>query len=187
MFKCSGCGVLKSRDDFYRQTHRRDKIQSRCKECYRQYQRDHRDERREWERRHAKKPGVAARLAAQSRERRKNNPEKYRAKARAEYTKRGGKEFHGPRSWTYQIKSKFGLTPAEYTAMAERQGGVCGICGGNRSARVKRLVVDHCHRTGTVRGLLCSNCNYALGQFSDSPGLLMAALAYLARSAKEVA
>jgi hypothetical protein len=73
----------------------------------------------------------------------------------------------------------YGLTRADYEALLAAQGGVCPLCG-KRSE--KTLCVDHCHETGTIRGLLCRQCNFALGCFTDSQAAMMAALAYLGGS-----
>src|SRR5262245_26645039 len=59
-------------------------------------------------------------------------------------------------------------------ARAFKAGKVCAICGS-----LERLAVDHDHTTGAVRGALCSNCNVALGLFSDSVQRLESAIAYL--------
>ena len=69
------------------------------------------------------------------------------------------------------------ITYEEYQALLEQQGGVCALCGGV-NPRV-RLVVDHCHRTNRVRGLLCTGCNVALGRLGDSFEALEKVLAYL--------
>jgi hypothetical protein len=53
----------------------------------------------------------------------------------------------------------------------------CAICGGNRSTRA--MVVDHCHETGRVRGVLCNKCNLALGGFDDSIEMLRKAIEHL--------
>lgn len=81
------------------------------------------------------------------------------------------------------LMSKFGITLEQYDEMAEQQGGVCAICKQpNRvkhgTGATKRLAVDHCHLTGTVRGLLCDQCNRGLGLFGDDPDRLRNASAY---------
>src|SRR6266508_7031334 len=68
------------------------------------------------------------------------------------------------------------LSVAEYDALLESQGGGCAICG---DVPKGRLVVDHEHETGRVRGLLCSACNVALGFFKDDPRRLASAANYL--------
>jgi len=78
---------------------------------------------------------------------------------------------------------KYGITAAEYSALLEVQGGACAICRQPerevRSGRVLDLSVDHDHLTGAVRGLLCKDCNTALGRMRDNPERLEAAAAYL--------
>lgn len=77
-----------------------------------------------------------------------------------------------------QLKVKFSYE--DYLAMLERQGGVCAICHQPETEKRQRcLNVDHDHVTGKVRGLLCSNCNHALGQFDDNPETIRKAIAYL--------
>lgn len=71
------------------------------------------------------------------------------------------------------------LTAAEYTAMFERQRGLCAICGNPQRGRITRLSVDHDHKTGKVRELLCSLCNRGLGWFRENPSTIQAAIAYL--------
>jgi len=83
----------------------------------------------------------------------------------------------------------YGITPAEYDAMFEAQDGVCAICLKPETmsiAGVKRsLCVDHDHRTGQVRGLLCAQCNFAIGKLDDDPNVILAAAIYLTRAAQE--
>lgn len=77
------------------------------------------------------------------------------------------------------------LTPEEYQALHDAQNGLCAICSLPETAtsrgRTLMLAVDHDHVTGEVRGLLCMQCNTALGKFKDDPSLLEAASAYLKR------
>jgi hypothetical protein len=76
------------------------------------------------------------------------------------------------------LQRTFGLTIEEYDEMLTAQGGACAICKGVEKSG-KRLAVDHCHETGRVRGLLCTNCNNAIGGLQDNPTLLRAAADYL--------
>ena len=80
--------------------------------------------------------------------------------------------------------ARYGLTPETYQDLSESQGHVCAICGSPYGLESQKhpLYVDHCHKTGKVRGLLCSHCNAGLGHFRDNPELLMEAARYLTRS-----
>jgi hypothetical protein len=85
------------------------------------------------------------------------------------------------------LKKIYGLSLADYARMKEAQGGKCAICGSSDSRGRGDLHVDHCHATGSVRGLLCTSCNNGLGRFRDSPELLRAAIEYLVVTAKDIA
>jgi hypothetical protein len=63
--------------------------------------------------------------------------------------------------------------------MFEEQGGCCALCGKHQSELKKALHVDHDHKTGRVRKLLCAKCNLASGAFDDDIGLLSACIEYL--------
>ncbi len=81
----------------------------------------------------------------------------------------------------YHIRS-YGLTVEQFSAMLENQNHVCAICKRkieDVSKREKNLAIDHCHKTQKVRGLLCPDCNRALGMFQDNPAILREAIAYL--------
>ena len=82
------------------------------------------------------------------------------------------------------LKDKFGLTIEDFDAMLTAQNGVCAICSKEETApsvgvTLLQLSVDHCHKTGRVRGLLCRRCNNAMGQFEDSIELFWCAINYL--------
>lgn len=80
-----------------------------------------------------------------------------------------------------KLRLDYGMTPESYHEMFLKQGGKCKICGqyGGGVSRDFPLDIDHCHKTGTVRGLLCGPCNRGLGHFGDSLERLRTALAYL--------
>ena len=77
-----------------------------------------------------------------------------------------------------RLRYIYGISLDEYDAMLDRQGGVCAICK-KKPDEGKALVVDHCHVTGRVRGLLCGKCNSVLAFGNDDPDILCAAIAYL--------
>ena len=72
---------------------------------------------------------------------------------------------------------KFGLSLDEYRKILEKQNGKCAICG--FSPNGKSLAVDHNHKTGNNRGLLCDRCNFGLGNFRESREILESAIRYL--------
>lgn len=77
-----------------------------------------------------------------------------------------------------KMLNDYGITREEYDVMAVAQNYKCKICKNvNRSHA--RLVIDHDHTTGRIRGLLCGQCNSALGLLKDDIGLLEAAILYL--------
>jgi hypothetical protein len=75
---------------------------------------------------------------------------------------------------------EYGMTPDIFEALVEKQDNRCATCGkhGHETQR-KRLFVDHCHDTGKIRGLLCQQCNTALGMVDDSIEKLSALISYL--------
>lgn len=82
------------------------------------------------------------------------------------------------------LKKQFGLSLADYDNMNIAQAGLCAICRKRETVKdsqgnVRPLAVDHCHRTGKIRGLLCSNCNWALGLVEDDILRLLSMIRYL--------
>lgn len=73
---------------------------------------------------------------------------------------------------------RYGLEPGEYERRMKEQQGVCAVCHKNCSRKTE-LAVDHDHKTGQVRGLLCQNCNAGLGMFFDDPRIIARAIKYI--------
>lgn len=71
--------------------------------------------------------------------------------------------------------AKYGLKQEDYDRMTIRQGGACAICGDDGSS----LLIDHDHLTGEVRGLLCMDCNFMLGNAHDDIRILHRGIMYL--------
>jgi hypothetical protein len=95
------------------------------------------------------------------------NKEKYNLWQR-EYRRKNREQFQryyeknkvkANKSYKLRLLRKYGLTPEIYQQMLLKQEGKCAIC----KDLLKKPCIDHCHTTGKVRGLLCNNCNFALG------------------------
>ena len=119
--------------------------------------------------------------AEQARDRRATDPvyaEECRKAHRAWYQR--NKDRHiAKKTQEYRFK-KYGLTPAQYATMVDAQGGVCFLCAGHPDhGPGKTLNVDHCHSSGKLRKLLCSNCNRGIGLLQDNPELLHKAAEYI--------
>ena len=76
-------------------------------------------------------------------------------------------------------KNKYGITLAEYNSMLKIQSNKCKICNSCDPGPKGVFAVDHCHKTGNVRGLLCYLCNMGLGSFRDNINFLNHAIKYL--------
>lgn len=116
-------------------------------------------------------------LNAATKRYRQKNPQKTAAMRKRTDEKR--KDAHKARNL-----AKYGLTHEDYLQLLEAQRGVCSIRLSpetllTRWKTPRPLVVDHCHTTGKVRGLLCVSCNLGIGNFKDSTELLQNAINYL--------
>ncbi len=145
---CRDCATYKPLDEFCRDATRPDGLRAHCRPCTaaKQYDRWARDPEK-WRAYHR------ARYAA--------NPEPARAYSRARYAE--NPEYFRERS----LITNYGLTLADWNRMWAEQGQRCLLC---EETPDKQPVVDHCHRTGRVRGLLCQRCNLTLG-FVESRGV----------------
>jgi hypothetical protein len=129
--------------------------------------------------------------------RRQNEPAKVRAEKQAHYL-RNRESISARRKERYRLNAdskrgrvaaQYGLALAEYSAMLEKRGGLCDICGKPQEWRrgdkeILSLCLDHDHATGQNRGMLCSRCNRAIGLLGDDPALLGKAEEYLRRWGK---
>ena len=79
-----------------------------------------------------------------------------------------------------RLQRQYSITEETYAAIFQKQNGKCAICKCRQ--HYQRLSVDHDHKTGMVRGLLCTNCNRGLGRFFDSSVRLRNAAAYIEKA-----
>jgi hypothetical protein len=88
-----------------------------------------------------------------------------------------------PKNQVKRNTRNYDITPEDYEKMLEEQGELCAICGrketATRNGKVKRLSIDHDHRTRRVRGLLCQSCNTAIGLFKDNLIIILHAARYI--------
>lgn len=138
----------------------------------RTYTREQRDAINARLREYRQRPEVKARLAAQAR----SYYDREKASAyRKEYVQRIRSE---------GVHTETLVSRAEFEAMLAEQGGVCAICRRpetklSAKGRVRRLSIDHDHRTGRIRALLCSRCNTVVGHLEDDYRLGERAVAYM--------
>lgn len=85
-----------------------------------------------------------------------------------------------------ELRTKVGITLADYEKAFAEQNGLCALCGkpetspiSNKKKTVRSLAADHDHKTGRFRGLLCYRCNRGIGLLGDDPELMEKAAAYV--------
>lgn len=164
MKTCPRCKKQKGLEFFHRNKRTKDGLQAYCHSCEREYGRD-------WQQRNKDH------LNAKGRARHAANPEKtkevqqrYRANHRDLVAYRRRKV----------TLAAYGLTVKQYELMLVGQGDCCALCGSADPEHWSgQFQVDHCHKTGRVRGLLCARCNGGLGLLGDSPEILRRAALYV--------
>lgn len=126
---------------------------------------------------------------------RKKWPEKVREQNRKSWQRRRDVHRNNPEfmkklvtaSRKSHLRIAYNMTPDEYSRLLDFQGGQCAICNTDKAGgRFGQFQVDHDHKTGDIRGLLCYQCNIGLGKFKDSRDLLLAAIEYLKEGEKIV-
>ncbi len=120
----------------------------------------------------------------------KANPEKIRAKSRAYKQKatdnsrrwrKENPERHKQNRTKQLLKSRYNWTPQQFEIEFEKQHRCCAICKATKPGTTHNWHVDHDHKTGVVRGILCHHCNTLLGYAKDNCTTLLAAVEYLER------
>lgn len=165
---CVRCKETRAPEAFNQNKLSTDGLQSWCRTCAAEYNKARRD------------ADIEAHLAA-SRARQQANPEAARIRRQRHKDKLG--DVYKRREYGYHLRKKYGITVEDYDAMLKSQGGQCAICRDAKIWKQKRsLVVDHCHKTGKVRGLLCNQCNTAVGHLSDCKENAMRLFEYLNRA-----
>jgi len=148
----------------------------------------HKQKRREQSRKSAANAYRAnpEKFRAKSAKRRKENPERSReiaARSRAK-RKASGHKPSAHKMRQYHIKWKYGMSSDEHDRLFEKQGCACAACGTTEPLTKNKWHIDHDHKTGKVRGVLCHPCNTAAGVAGDDPVRLRAIADYLESSSR---
>ena len=158
---------------FYLNKHAKDKLNSWCKKCHNKESKKKKDEK------------SGKNIKIRNKKYHEKNKEKINERSRNAYHdfKKNYPEEHKKRIHKYLLKTRYGITREEYDQFLEEQDNVCAICGCKETSkfksRIRELSVDHNHKTGKIRGLLCHNCNNILGRAKDNPLILMKCIKYL--------
>lgn len=144
---CSKCKELKEETDFPFQNKSLGKLMSACKACH--------SIRRKTDR--AKKEPEVLRIND------KNNYYKYR-ESKLKAVKRYRTK-HSSKIKNHDLVRRYGITLEEFKIKLKEQNNCCAVCGINQDDYRRRLSVDHNHKTGQVRGLLCDTCNNGIGYY----------------------
>ncbi len=172
---CNRCNLLKN--DFNKDASKHDGLYTICKECKKKSDNSPLaiGRRRRYQQNNKEKAKL---YCANNKERINKNKIKYREKHKeniAKYQKEY-RQNNKSKQRKYNLKKYHNMTVEQYEKMLDNQSGLCDIC-----KEVKQLVVDHNHKTGKVRSLLCRNCNTGLGSFYENISILTNAIKYIER------
>lgn len=183
MKTCTICKIPKELSEFTKDKNGRDGLKSGCRPCLTAAKKEQRRRNPE-----AAKRAVLKWQSA-NREKVREITKKYRASLpieikRERYRKwaRANKKRVAFLARRSAFRRKYGLSLGGYDSILASQSGLCAICHAPptpENCKCGLLVVDHCHKSGKVRGLLCSNCNSGLGFFKESTQFLLHARHYV--------
>ena len=189
MKTCNGCGEEKGLSEFYKSDKSKDGKTARCRLCiktaYYSWRKSNPDRVKEIRNKYYYKDPAARRAATAAwRDKnpgrnavialrwRKENPEKHKAGYSRYYNE--NKEKCAIVSKRCRLRSEYGLTLEDWDSLQKFQDYKCAGC-----MQPKKLYIDHCHKSGLVRGGLCRECNLSLGHAKDSHETLDRLSAYL--------
>ena len=193
MKQCSKCHEIKELSKFTPYKDKKDGLRNICKSCrnieakiiFKNYSEEKKKEYREKQNLANKKYREAHK--EQTREAQKRWREKDENKDKIRKSSREWARENTLSSRLRHLRATYGLTDSEYKALLIKQNGRCAICREKKGNELQSLAVDHCHKDNKVRGLLCINCNTALGHFKDSIEILENAIKYIKESRNDCA
>jgi len=170
LFLCTSCKKEKIKEDFHKHNKNKKGIQGRCKECDKKWH-------------HARYLRDKEKINLQAKKYRLENKEKLDIKSKEWKIKNPDKVKKYQR--ITNLRREFNLEVEDYNKMYKEQNGKCFLCGEPETfyhpkhKKILMLSVDHCHKNGKIRKLLCRKCNNGLGLLKDSPELLRKAADYI--------
>ncbi|GAA3490420.1 endonuclease VII domain-containing protein [Streptomyces cremeus] len=170
--RCSRCQQMLSLDAFARNKSSKDGLQAYCRRCWAEYYQERQAARGKTVRQKVDVP--EGHKFCRTCEQIKPHSEWCRNRAASDGLDSLCKACKAVKGRASHLKRAYGITEAQRDEMVASQQGVCTIC-----LKAPAVHVDHCHETGRVRGVLCFNCNAALGQLGDDPDTFNRAIAYL--------
>lgn len=163
---CSKCKQLKNIKNFDKDRYMKSGYLSQCKLCRIKYKNNILKSNPKYYANIVKKCHLKNKnkRSLYSKKDRKNNPKKYKL-----------------RNFKSHLKTLYNLTFNKYKTLLKNQNGKCKIC-----RRKIKLSVDHCHKTNTVRGLLCRSCNFAIGLFKENITIIKRSIKYLENAKSKI-
>lgn len=157
---CSSCKIEKTSSDFCKNSNRKDGLHHACRICARKAYKKYSSKNR-------------SKINATHKKYCLKNKEKIRLLHKKEYQKNRAQYYNS------YIKRTYGISIEEKNKIKIKQDFKCWICKDHEKNLTRGLVIDHNHKTGKIRGLLCQLCNSALGKFKEDRAAILNAVKYL--------
>lgn len=165
MQKCSTCNKVLSLENFHKKSQNKNGYSGICRRCTSEKAKLNRDSDPNFAAKHKLR---GSKWYAKNKEDKLRKNKQWRENNKSKYRE-------------INLKSRFGLTSQEYDKLLLSQNNSCAICNKNQDEFSYFLVVDHCHKTGKIRGLLCKKCNLGIGHLNDNIQILQNSIEYLKR------
>ena len=167
--RCNCCGKVRSVSSFSKKSSNVDGLECICRTCYAVREQKRRKKLSQRKRINVPKEKVCPRCGVL-----RSSSDYYRDR-----TNLDGLHYRCKTCHNAKIRAqRYGVSQADYEGLLQKQKGVCAVCRRPFKSK-KEPAVDHDHKTGAVRGLLCTSCNCAIGYMKDDPKCLRRAAMYL--------
>jgi len=184
---CARCRIKKGVDNFYNDSTKKNGLDSWCKDCRKEYEKSFNFP--------PKTTGTKICIRCKKEKRitefMKVNRNRDGRSATCKLCKKAGRKEYRAKpdvikktavyNKEYKLLINYGISIKDKNSIVEKQGGKCAICGNKLIDSKNKTCVDHNHKTGEIRGILCNCCNRGLGLFKDSKQNLINAADYLER------